>query len=77
MVNQKLYIADDTELDRLRRNDQGLTKIVNTIQNKVATLGVLSLASMTEIVDANLRQLMANLIIELYKYQTENAANNN
>lgn len=77
MVNQKLYIADDTELDRLRRNDQGLTKIVNTIQNKGATLGVLSLASMTEIVDANLRQLMANLIIELYKYQTENAANNN
>ncbi|WP_076637046.1 recombinase family protein [Lactiplantibacillus plantarum] len=60
-----------TELDRLGRNNQDLTKIMNTIQNKGATLDVLNLPSMTGIADHNLRQLMTNLIIELYKYQAE------
>ena len=60
-----------TELDRLGRNNQDLTKIMNTIQNKGATLDVLNLPSMTGIADLNLRQLMTNLIIELYKYQAE------
>ncbi|GJI54627.1 recombinase family protein [Lactiplantibacillus plantarum] len=60
-----------TELDRLGRSNQDLTKIMNTIQNKGATLDVLNLPSMTGIADANLRQLMTNLIIELYKYQAE------
>ncbi len=60
-----------TELDRLGRNNQDLTKIMNTIQNKGATLDVLNLPSMTGIGDPNLRQLMTNLIIELYKYQAE------
>ncbi|KRL31432.1 resolvase family site-specific recombinase [Lactobacillus helveticus DSM 20075 = CGMCC 1.1877] len=48
-----------------------MTKIMNTIQNKGATLDVLNLPSMTGIADSNLRQLMTNLIIELYKYQAE------
>ena len=60
-----------TELDRLGRNNQDLTKIMNAIQNKGATLDVLNLPSMTGIADPNLRQLMTNLIIELYKYQAE------
>ena len=60
-----------TELDRLGRNNQDLTKIMNSIQNKGATLDVLNLPSMTGIADPNLRQLMTNLIIELYKYQDE------
>ncbi|QAS31529.1 recombinase family protein (plasmid) [Lactiplantibacillus plantarum] len=60
-----------TELDRLGRKNQDLTKIMNTIQNKGATLDVLNLPSMTGIADPNLRQLMTNLIIELYKYQAE------
>ncbi|WP_436696765.1 recombinase family protein [Lactiplantibacillus plantarum] len=60
-----------TELDRLGRNNQDLTQIMNTIQNKGATLDVLNLSSMTGIADPNLRQLMTNLIIELYKYQAE------
>ncbi|KGH62738.1 Pin-related site-specific recombinase/DNA invertase [Oenococcus oeni S13] len=75
---QKLltYIRDGdivlvTELDRLGRNNQDLTKIMNTIQAKGATLDVLNLPSMTGIADPNLRQLMTNLIIELYKYQAE------
>ena len=58
-----------TELDRLGRNNHDLTKIMNSIQNKGATLDVLNLPSMTGIADPNLRQLMTNLIIELYKYQ--------
>ena len=56
---------------RLGRNNQDLTQILNTIQNKGATLDVLNLPSMTGIADPNLRQLMTNLIIELYKYQAE------
>ena len=50
-----------TELDRLGRNNQDLTKIMNTIQNKEATLDVLNLPSMTGIADPNLRQLMSQL----------------
>ncbi len=60
-----------TELDRLGRNNHDLTKIMNSIQNKGVTLDVLNLPSMTGIADPNLRQLMTNLIIELYKYQAE------
>ena len=60
-----------TELDRLGRNNHDLTKIMNSIQNKGATLDVLNLPSMTGIADPYLRQLMTNLIIELYKYQAE------
>ena len=60
-----------TELDRLGRNNHDLTKIMNSIQNKGATIDVLNLPSMTGIADPNLRQLMTNLIIELYKYQAE------
>ena len=60
-----------TELDRLGRNNHDLTKIMNSIQNKGATLDMLNLPSMTGIADPNLRQLMTNLIIELYKYQAE------
>ena len=60
-----------TELDRLGRNNHDLTKIMNSIQNKGATVDVLNLPSMTGIADPNLRQLMTNLIIELYKYQAE------
>ena len=51
-----------TELDRLGRNNQDLTQIMNSIQNKGATLDVLNLPSMTGIADPNLRQLMTNLI---------------
>lgn len=60
-----------TELNRLGRNNQDLTRIMNTIQSKGTTLDVLNLPSMTGIGDPNLRQLMTNLIIELYKYQAE------
>ena len=38
---------------------------------KKATLEVLNLPALTGITDDNLRRLLNNLIIELYKYQTE------
>lgn len=60
-----------TELDRLGRNNQDLTKIMNEIQQKGATLEVLNLPSMSGIEDENLRRLINNLVIELYKYQAE------
>ena len=59
------------ELDRLGRNNKNLTEIMNTIQQKGATLEVLNLPSMSGIEDTNLRRLINNLVIELYKYQAE------
>lgn len=60
-----------TELDRLGRNNKDLTNIMNEIQTKGATLEVLNLPSMNGIDDENLRRLINNLVIELYKYQAE------
>ncbi len=60
-----------TELDRLGRNSADLTDIMDEIQRKKATLDVLNLPSLRGIEDANLRQLLNNIIIELYKYQAE------
>lgn len=57
-----------TELDRLGRNNKELTELMNQIQQKGATLEVLNLPSMTGIEDDNLRRLINNLMIELYKY---------
>ena len=60
-----------TELDRLWRNNKDLTEIMNAIQQKGATLEVLNLPSMNGIEDENLRRLINNLVVELYKYQAE------
>lgn len=60
-----------TELDRLGRNSKDLTTIMNEIQQKGATLEVLNLPSMSGIEDENLRRLINNLVIEIYKYQSE------
>ena len=60
-----------TELDRLGRNSKDLTEIMNAIQQKGATLEVLNLPSMNGIEDENLRRLINNLVVELYKYQAE------
>lgn len=60
-----------TELKRLGRNNKELTETMNLIQLKKATLEVLNLPALTGITDDNLRRLLNNLIIELYKYQAE------
>lgn len=60
-----------TELDRLGRNNEDLTALMNIIQQKGATLEVLNLPSLKGIEDVNLRRLINNLMIEIYKYQAE------
>ena len=60
-----------TELDRLARANELLTDIISEIQKKGATLDVLNLPTLKGIEDDNLRRLINNLIIEIYKYQAE------
>mgnify|MGYP003300492986 CR=1 FL=1 len=60
-----------TELDRLARNNDLLTDIMSEIHKKGATLDVLNLPTLKGIEDDNLRRLINNLIIEIYKYQAE------
>lgn len=60
-----------TELERLGRNNKELTDLMYQIQNKRATLEVLNLPTTKGIEDENLRTLINNLIIEIYKYQAE------
>lgn len=60
-----------TELERLGRNNKELTEVMNEIQIKGATLEVLNLPTLRGIEDDNLRRLLSNLILELYKYQAQ------
>lgn len=60
-----------TELDRLGRNNQELTKVMDHLQSKGVTLEVLNLPSFSGIQDLNLRRLLFNLVIEITKYQAE------
>ena len=60
-----------TELERLGRNNKGMTEGMNEIQIKGATLEVLNLPTLRGIEDDNLRRLLNNLILELYKYQAQ------
>lgn len=60
-----------SELDRLGRNNEDLTAVMNAIQEKGATLEILNLPTLKGIEDDNLRRLINNLIIEIYKYQAE------
>ena len=60
-----------TELERLGRNNKELTEVMNEIQEKGATLEVLNLPTLRGIEDDNLRRLLNNLILELYKYQAQ------
>ncbi len=60
-----------TELERLGRNSKELTDLMYQIQSKRATLEILNLPATQGIEDENLRNLINNLIIEIYKYQAE------
>ncbi|WP_034992667.1 recombinase family protein, partial [Liquorilactobacillus vini] len=67
------YLRDDDEvivvsLDRLGRNSKDLTDIIEKIRRRGATLNVLNLPSFAGIKDPNLRNLITNIIVELYKY---------
>lgn len=58
------------ELDRLGRNTKDLDYIINTIQNKGASLQILNLPT-TKTEDPALNKLLNNLVLELYKYIAE------
>lgn len=60
-----------SELERLGRNNQELTEIMAAIQAQGATLEILNLPTLRGIEDDNLRRLLNNLILELYKYQAQ------
>ncbi|WP_395378699.1 recombinase family protein [Fructilactobacillus frigidiflavus] len=59
------------DLDRLGRNNRDITHVMNLIRDKGATFRVLSLPSFDGVSDTNLKALLNNLIIEIYKYQAE------
>jgi hypothetical protein len=66
------YLRDDDEvivvsLDRLGRNSKHLTDIIEAIRQQGAT-NVLNLPSFADIEDPNLRNLITNIIVDLYKY---------
>lgn len=58
-----------TELDQLSSKNKELIKIMKDILKKGATLEVLNIPRCKGIEDENLRRLINNLIIELYRYQ--------
>ncbi|HFI0549453.1 TPA: recombinase family protein [Streptococcus suis] len=60
-----------SELERLGRNNKELTNTIEKINKAGATLEVLNLPTLTGIEDDNLRRLINNIIIEIYKYQAE------
>lgn len=70
------YIHDDDvvtvlSLDRLGRNSQDLTQVIDQIRKKGAVLNVLDLPTFTGVEDSNLRALLTNLVLEIYKYTAE------
>lgn len=58
------------ELDRLGRSNKEITRIMNSRQR--ATFEILNLPSLKGKQDDNLKRLLNNLIIELFKYTAEN-----
>ncbi|WEV41296.1 recombinase family protein [Lactobacillus sp. ESL0681] len=70
------YIHEEDEvvvlsLDRLGRNSDDLTKIIEQIKQKGAVLNILSLPSFAGVSDPNLKNLLTNLVLEIYKYTAE------
>lgn len=60
-----------TELDRLGRSNADLTKIMDAIRAKRASFEFLNLPSLAGIQDDNIRLLLNNIIVELYKYMAQ------
>ncbi|ARW25453.1 Putative DNA-invertase bin3 (plasmid) [Pediococcus acidilactici] len=70
------YIHDDDivtvlSLDRLGRNSKDLTEVIDQIRRKGAVLDVLDLPTFAGVEDGNLRALLTNLVLEIYKYTAE------
>lgn len=67
--NDEVYVSS---LDRLGRNSQDLTQIIEIIRQKGAVLNILDLPSFEGIKDRNLKALLTNLVLEIQKYTAEN-----
>lgn len=59
-------------MDRLGRNSEDLTRIIEIIRRKGAVLNVLDLPSFEGVRDRNLKALLTNLVLEIQKYTAEN-----
>lgn len=64
-------IVVTTELDRLGRSNADLTQIMDDIRAKKASFEFLNLPSLAGIQDDNIRLLLNNIIVELYKYMAQ------
>lgn len=58
-------------LDRLGRDSDDITRIVNQITIKGAFLNILDLPSFEGVKDKNLKRLLTNLVLEIKKYDAE------
>lgn len=70
------YIHDQDEivvlsLDRLGRSSRDLTEIIEEVRHKGAVLNILDLPSFAGVEDQNLKALLSNLVLEIYKYTAE------
>lgn len=76
LQNLLSFIREDDEvivisLDRLGRSSQDITKILEKIKQKEATINILNLPSFEGITDPNLKNLLTNLVLEIQKYISE------
>lgn len=58
-------------LDRLGRNSQDISFILEQIRQKGATINILNLPSFEGVQDPNLKNLLTNLVLEIQKYIAE------
>lgn len=58
-------------LDRLGRDNDDITRIINQITIKGAFLNVLDLPTFEGVKDKNLKRLLTNLVLEIKKYDAE------
>lgn len=61
-----------TESALLGRNNKELTESLNYLNNKGVAVDILNLPSFNDVKDENLKRLLTNLILEIYKYQAGN-----
>lgn len=60
-----------TSLDRLGRNSRELKELLQTLKNKGANIEILDLPSFSGVNDPTLRDLLTNLVIEVFSYVAE------
>lgn len=60
-----------TSLDRLGRNSRELKELLQTVKAKGANIKILDLLSFSGVNDPTLRDLLTNLVIEVFSYVAE------